>query len=271
MGNADDVLQLMQRERGLMWTAHARVKGSFGFPDVYRKSAYFLSDRFLGAAWKAMPSDLSHDRLGTRVLDLESDMSNWGDRKYALGEVDVFRVREDYELYGNMNINYVKLEAVPKYADGWEPVLTSLREGRFFVTTGEITLADVTLAGAQSGETIPPPGPGRADLARADLARAAVAQGNTAQANLARADLAKQRLAGELRWTFPLAFAEVVSGDGTKVYRQRIDLSATRGFGVMTLDRPVDLAGRTWARLEVVDVAGNTAFTQPVWIGQTPK
>ena len=34
-----------------------------------------------------------------------------------------------------------------------------------------------------------------------------------------------------LRWTFPLRFAEVVSGDGEKVYRQRIDLSDTEAFG----------------------------------------
>ena len=28
-----------------------------------------------------------------------------------------------------------------------------------------------------------------------------------------------------------------------------------------------DLTGRTWVRLEAWDIAGNGAFTQPVWLG----
>jgi len=53
---------------GLMWTAHPRIKSSYGFPDRYREKDFYLSDRFLGAAWKAMPADLSHPRLGVRSL-----------------------------------------------------------------------------------------------------------------------------------------------------------------------------------------------------------
>ncbi len=89
--NADDVLRLMEKEKGLMWTAHARTKSSYGFPNRYREKNFYLSDCFLGAAWKAMPADLSHPRLGMRVLDLFNDMANWGQRKYVLGEVDVFQ------------------------------------------------------------------------------------------------------------------------------------------------------------------------------------
>ena len=113
VGSADDVLALMEKESGLSWTAHARVKSSTGFPDSYRDSEFFKSDTFLGAAWKAMPADYSLDSLGWRVLDLEDDMANWGQRKYVLGEVDIFRIYEDYELFGAMNINYLKLDASP--------------------------------------------------------------------------------------------------------------------------------------------------------------
>ena len=53
-----------------------------------------------------------------------------------------------------------------------------------------------------------------------------------------------------MKWTFPLAFAEIVSGDGSKVYRERIDLSDTPSFGSRTLKLQPQLAGRKWVRFE---------------------
>ena len=69
-----------------------------------------------------------------------------------------------------------------------------------------------------------------------------------------------------LQWTFPLHFAEIVSGDGTKVYRQRIDLDTTEPFGQREWRIPVDLRGRKWVRFEVWDVAADGAFTQTYWM-----
>jgi hypothetical protein len=63
-----------------------------------------------------------------------------------------------------------------------------------------------------------------------------------------------------------LAFAEIISGDGQKVYRERIDLTDTAAFGSRTLSIRPPLQGRRWVRLEVWDIAANGAFTQPVWI-----
>ena len=73
-------------------------------------------------------------------------------------------------------------------------------------------------------------------------------------------------LEADLEWTFPMAFAEVVSGDGQRVYRQRIDLADTEGFGSRKLRVPLDLKGRTWVRFEAWDIAANGAFTQPLWL-----
>ena len=67
-------------------------------------------------------------------------------------------------------------------------------------------------------------------------------------------------------WTFPLNDAEVISGDGKQVLRQRIDLSDTEGFGSRHLRVPVPLQGRTWVRFEGWDVAAEGAYTQPVWL-----
>lgn len=233
--DADDVLRLMEKEKGLMWTAHARTKSSYGFPDQYREKDFYRSDRFLGAAWKAMPADLSHPRLGLRVLDLFNDMANWGQRKQVLGEVDVFKVMPDHELYGHMNINYLKIDRLPRFDDGWQPIVDALRQGRFFVSTGEVLLPEFKVGGKESGETL-------------------------------RLTGGKAEVMARIEWTFPPAFAEVVWGDGKQVQRQRVDLGEEGAFASRTLRVPVELKGAKWVRLEVWDIAANGAFTQPVWI-----
>ncbi len=239
VGSPQDVLKLMEDENGLMWTAHARIKASMGYPDAYRKTPFFASDKFLGAAWKAMPADLSRQSLGWRVLDLMDDMSNWGFRKQVLGEADLFRLETSFETYAHLNINYVKLDAMPKFKDGWQPLLDSLSNGKFFTTTGEVLIPEFSVGGKASGEVI--------DNTDGPL-----------------------DLAASLQWTFPLSHAEVVSGNGKQTFHQRVDLTDTGSFGETQLNLSLELKGRTWVRFEVWDIAGNGAFTQNVWIGPQP-
>jgi hypothetical protein len=238
VGDGADMFRLLERERGLAWTSHARIKGSSWTPDIFRRQDFYLSDHWLGAAWKAMPADLSHDQLGRRALDLLDDMANWGQKKYLPGEVDVFKLDHTHELYGHMNVNYLHLQPdrLPRFANGWQPVVDSLRSGRFFVTTGEVLIPEFMIDGQRSGSTV------------------RLKEGVRAEVRV------------ELRWTFPLKFAELISGDGTRVFRDRIDLSDTSAFDRRTLRHELDLTGRTWGRLEVWDVAGNGAFSQPVWL-----
>jgi hypothetical protein len=240
VGNRADMMRLLELEHGLVWAAHPRIKASSWSPDVFRHEDFFLSDHWLGGAWKAMPADLSHDRLGKRVLDLLDDMANWGTRKYAPGEVDVFKLDHTHELYGHMNINYLRLDRIPAYDDGWQPVLDALRGGRFFVSTGEVLIPEFTVGGTEAGMTLRVQGAGGPELR------------------------------ARIRWTFPLRYAEVISGDGSHIYRQRIDLTDTTAFGEKELNMPISLAGRKWVRLEVWDVASNGAFTQPVWVERHP-
>ncbi len=234
VGSRDDVFRLLETEHGLAWTAHARIKASNWTPDAYKDEEFFRSPVWLGAAWKAMPADLSLGRLGERALDLLDDMANWGAKKYVLGEVDVFKIDHSHELYGHMNVNYLKLDRMPKFDEDWSPVLDALRRGKFFVTTGEVLLTEFTVGGKESGET------------------------------LERSESRELRVS--LEWTFPMSFAEVVSGDGSKVYRERIDLSDTPAFGKKTWTLRPDLAKRNWVRIEAWDVAANGAFSEPVWL-----
>jgi hypothetical protein len=238
VGDRGDMIRLIKEERGLVWAAHPRIKASSWTPDIFREEDFFLAEYWLGGAWKAMPGDLSRERLGERVLNLLDDMANWGHKKYVLGEVDVFKIDHTHELFAHMNVNYVQLDRVPNFDEGWQPVLDALSGGKFFVTTGEVLIPNFSVGGKQSGDVLKltdsrPPTPA---------------------------------LVADLQWTFPLAFAEVISGDGRQVYRQRIDLTDTKPFGSRTLTITPDLRGRHWVRLEVWDIAANGAFTQPVWI-----
>jgi hypothetical protein len=236
VGSREDMVRLIRAEGALVWTSHPRIKASSWAPDIFRKEDFFLARSWLGAAWKAMPADLSDDRLGRRALDLLDDMCNWGVRKFLVGEVDVFRIDLTHELYGHMNINYLKLESLPSWDQGWGEVLKALQRGDFFVTTGEVLIPVFSVDGVPAGGTVPRKGRNALPI----------------------------RV--QLRWTFPLNFLEIVSGDGYRVYRDRIDLSRTAAFGQEDLELSWPSANRKWLRLEVWDIATNGAFTQPVWI-----
>ena len=236
LGSPEDVLKLMEREGWLMWTAHPRIKASTSYPDSYRDKPFFLSHRYLGGAWKAMPADLSQPRLGKRVLDLLDDTANWGAKKYIVGEVDIFQVDRTTEFYAHANVNYLRLDRIPRFEDGWAPVLKALRDGAFFISTGEVLMPRFTVDDKASGETLKLDASGRA------------------------------KLKANLTWTFPMAFAEVITGDGKQVHRKRIDLTGTGAFGKQSLEATLDLNGKTWVRLEAWDVAANGVISQPIWL-----
>jgi hypothetical protein len=235
ISNENEMLDLLKREHGLAWTAHARTKGSTGYPDKYKSSSFFKDDHFLGAAWKAMPADLSLPFLGKRVLDLMDDMNNWGDRKKVLAEADLFTIEPENEMYAHLNINYMKIDKLPEFRDGWQPIVDALQQGKFFSSTGEVLIPEFTVDGKNPGEEI-------------------------------TNNKKRSTVNFKLRWTFPMNYAEIISGDGEKVYRERVTLDDTLPFGEQTFSKSVDLSGRKWVRVEAWDVAANGAFTQTVWI-----
>ena len=145
---ADDVFELMKREQGVVWQTHPRTKGSTGFPDEIREKDYFKHDLFLGGAFKALPVDLSESRLcEVRCFGTLDDMNNWGRPKYLVGEVDTYKKFHDYDLWGDFNINYIKLDRQPTPGD-WSPVLNAMRAGNFNVSTGEILIRSFAITGS---------------------------------------------------------------------------------------------------------------------------
>lgn len=224
VGDLADMLDVLRVNDGLVWTAHPRIKASHDTPDRFFGSVAFRDDVFAGGGWKAMPLDLSEDRLGVRSLRLLDDMNRLGARKRILGEVDVFKIDLTHELYAHMNVNYVEADAVPPATD-WSPLHAALRDFRYFTTTGEVLIHSWTIA------------PGR-DAVSADI-----------------------------EWTFPLAFAEIVWGEGTEVKRARFPLPETRELpnAARRFTWPVGLQDADWVRFEVWDIARNGGFTPTQW------
>ena len=223
-GSAADELAMLKEEGGLVWQTHPRTKGSTNYPDATHNQDFFLSDRFLGASFQSLPVDLSQKRLcEERCFGLLDDMNNWAGPKYMIAEGDTYMKYPDDETYPQLMVNYIKLDRVPKFKDGWTPVIDALRAGDFFVTSGEVLLRNSSVEG--SG--------------------------------------AKRTYSAEAEWTFPPEFAELVWSDGTKVDRQLIDLKDAAPFGSRKFRLPFDATGKKWVRFAIWDSAGNGALTQP--------
>jgi hypothetical protein len=150
-------------------------------------------------------------------------MNNWAGARYLLAEGDTYMKYPDDETYPQLVVNYVKLDQVPKFREGWAPVLKALRAGDFFVTSGEVLVKNAAVEGTGAWRVY------------------------TADAE----------------WTFPPEFAELVWSDGKKVERQVIDMTGLEAFGSRKFRIPFDAAGKRWVRFAVWDSAGNGSFTEP--------
>lgn len=234
--SADEVLQMIRQTNALVWQTHPRTKGSTFYPDRIKDKDYFRDDHWLGATFKAMPVDLSQQRLcETRCFGTLDDMNNWGEPKFSLGEVDTYKKWPGDDLYGHFNVNYLKLASVPASSD-WGEVNRVLRSGDFFVTTGEILIRDFAVNGVASGRVVK------------------------------LAPQQKVNLAVDLEWTFPVEFVEAVWGDGEKVNRKIIPATEFGPFGAHRFSVSLEAEGKRWVRFAAWDSAGNGAFTQPVYL-----
>jgi hypothetical protein len=222
---AANELDLLNKEKGLVWQTHPRTKGSAGYPDAVKDKDFFQSDRFLGASFQSLPVDQSEKRLcEQRCLGLLDDMNNWAGPRYMIAEGDTYMKYPDDETFPQLVVNYLKLDKVPKFADGWTPVVDTLRAGNYFVTSGEVLFRNWGIEG----------------------------------------DGAKRTYAAEAEWTFPPEFAELVWSDGKTVDRKIISLTGMGPFTSHKFRVPFEAAGKKWMRFAVWDSAGNGAFTQPL-------
>lgn len=226
LGSAKDTLEMVNREGGVMWTAHPRTKSSEGYPETYKDKDFFLNDRFIGASWEALPTDLSEKGLcQTRCFDTGDDMSNWAPKpKFMIAEGDTYMKSPEDETYPQMSVNYLKIDHVPAFNESWAPITEGVRKGNFFGTTGEILFHKWGVQG--TGD--------------------------------------KRTFTAEIEYTFPLEFAELVWSNGSKVERKIIKLTDSTAFGKKKFAIPFDAKGKKWVRFTVWDAAMDGAWVQPV-------
>ena len=231
--SAADVQRMMDAEGAYWYHAHPRTKGTTGYPDAIFDKDWTKNDRYLGVAFKpGMGMDLSESRLCEwRCFDSADLMNNLyagtGLRpKYIIADIDTYQKGPEDDLYPNFPVNYLKLDRVPGPDANWSPILTALRGGDFFVTTGEILIPHYAVEGTGNRRTI----------------------------------------VADVEWTFPLAFAEIVWGDGKKIDRQIVPATDLPPFGSKRFSLPFDATGKSWVRFAVWDSAGNGAFVQPAWV-----
>ncbi len=232
-GTAELMQRLLDAEGGYWYHAHTRTKSTAGFPDATWGTPYLKSDRYLGVAFKpGMGQDNSEPTMcAWRCFDAVDTMNNMNagqgiGPKFVIADIDTYRKNPEDDLYANFPVNYLKLDTVPGPDEDWSPVLKTLRAGNFFVTTGEILIANYAVGGTGTRRTI----------------------------------------TADVEWTFPMAFMEIVTGDGKTVSKQVVSATDLPPFGSQRLSLPFDAAGKRWVRFAMWDVAGNGAFTQPQWL-----
>jgi hypothetical protein len=235
-GSAADVQAMMDAEGAYWYHAHPRTKGTTGYPDLIFDKPYVKNDRYLGVAFKpGMGQDNSEARMcDWRCFDTIDTMNNMYTNtgiapKYVIADIDTYRKGPEDDTYANFPVNYLKIDKVPGPDEDISPVLKALRDGNYFVTNGEILVKNYSVAGA---------GP-------------------------------KRTITADVEWTYPLAFMEVVWGDGKKVDRQVIPATDLGAFGTKHVAIPFDATGKSWVRFAVWDSAGDGGFVQPVWLNGT--
>jgi hypothetical protein len=237
IGTAEDVQKMMDAEGAYWYHAHPRTKGTTGYPDLIFDKPWTKNDRYLGVAFKpGMGMDLSETRVCEwRCFDVTDTMNNLyagsGLRpKYIIADIDTYQKGPEDDLYPNFPVNYLRLDKVPDPDDDWSAVLAALRNGDFFVTTGEILIPAYRVEGTGDRRTI----------------------------------------VADVEWTFPPSFAEIVWGDGKSVDRQIIRMTDSSAFGTKRFTIPFDAKDKAWVRFAVWDSAGNGAFVQPIWLRSRP-
>ena len=233
----DEMMEMARRENVLVFMPHPRSKGSTGFPDAIKDSTIVRHEHFRGIGWRwGMGLDRSETQLCEhRCQSVLDDMNNWVSDlptppKYAMAITETYRKQLGDDIYANNPVNYVRLDRLPG-TDDWSPIVTALRRGDYFVSSGEVLIPSYAVEGTG----------------------------------------AKRTIAADVEWTFPLEYAEVVWGDGHTTKREIIPVTHLPPFGQHRFSIPFDATGKKWVRFAVWDIAGNGALVQPMKLeGRSP-
>ena len=110
-----------------------------------------------------------------------------------------------------MNANYVRIAELPDF-DRYGRMLHAVRRGDYFILMGQILLPEVEIS---------------------------------------KASPAVIKTKARVQWTFPLAFGEIVWGDGKETFNTTFDLNETRPYGNQTFEWSTEAKDWKWARIAV--------------------
>jgi hypothetical protein len=230
LGDVADMMEMTHRENLLIYMPHPDSKGSTGFPEAIKDTAHFNDENYRGIGFRwGMGLDGSEQRLCEyRCLPLWDDMNNWvADRptpaKYIQAISEIYGESYGDDVYANNPVNYVKLDRLPPPGE-WGPIINSMKNGEYFVTSGEVLISSYSVKGSGAQRTI----------------------------------------SADVEWTFPLEFVEVVWGDGKQTGRRVISTTDLPPLGKNRFEIPFDASGKKWVRFAARDSAGNGAMEQPV-------
>jgi hypothetical protein len=238
VGTTADMMEMAHREDIQIYMPHPRSKGSTGFPDAIRNTPHFLDSNYRGIGFRwGMGLDGSEQRLCEyRCLPLLDDMNNWiADKptppKYIQAISEVYGESYGDDIYANNPVNYVKVDRLPPPGE-WGPIVSAMKNGDYFVTSGEVLIPTYSVLGTGAQRTI----------------------------------------SADVEWTFPLEFVEVVWGDGEHTDRQIISATDLPPFGKRHFQIPFHAGGKKWVRFAAWDSAGNGAMVQPIKLtNPTPR
>ena len=150
--NPQEMLDLVRREGGYMYQTHPRTKGSTGFPDKILETDHFRDPRYLGAGWKAMPSDLRRPARRPLVRSARR-LEQSGHAQAHLRRSRHVPVRphrrtvraHEYQLHQTRSAAGVR-----SLGEALEP----LARGDFFTTTGEVLVPRVDLSKSTANEVV---------------------------------------------------------------------------------------------------------------------
>jgi hypothetical protein len=230
VGSPADLMEMTHRENMILFMPHPRSKGSTGYPDATKDTPTFRDENYRGVGFRwGMGLDGSEQRLcDYRCMPLFDDMNNWV-ADLPTPPKYMQAISEVYQQGTGDDIyanNPVNYVKVdtPPGIDNWKPIIDSMKRGDYFVTSGEVLIPSWSVQGTGNQRTI----------------------------------------VADVEWTFPLEFAEIVSGDGEHTSRQRIAATDLPPFGKHHFQIPFNAEGKKWVRFAVWDSAGEGAFVQPV-------
>jgi len=139
----ESVIEMCRRENAFIFLPHPETKANDGYPEAFENEPFYKNMLYWGMGFRYLPADWSTRRLiDGRISSVWDDMNNKSAHpRYIMGELDTYEKELRWDMYGDMNVTYVKLDRIPSSSD-WTPLVETLKAGQAYVATGEILLDD---------------------------------------------------------------------------------------------------------------------------------